>query len=451
MSPPIVLGSCGLAERRCAALSNLVVIGAQWGDEGKGKIVDLLTERFDTVVRYQGGANAGHTVVVRGRQFILHQVPSGIISGAELCVAANGVVVDPASLVAELAELEKKSVRIEGRFALSDRAQIVMPYHGAIDRWNEKRLGDGKIGTTGRGIGPAYETKISRSGLRVGDLLDASSLQGKVKELLDRVNLLIIRFYQEQPFKFDEVYEPLAEAGAKLAPHIRDTADLLHKRIEAGSSVIFEGAQGTMLDIDHGTYPYVTSSNTTVGSVCSGTGVPPKQIHHVLGVSKAYCTRVGRGPFPSEDLGEAGERMREIGGEYGATTGRPRRCGWFDAVAVRYASRINGFDALAITKIDVLDGFAEIPVCIAYEIDGKRIEHVPASAEEYSRYTPIYESLPGWRSKTSGIDSYGKLPDAAKRYLDRLGVLLGVPVAIVSTGRDRRESVIREDIIEKCL
>lgn len=447
----IVIGSSGLSAGRSATLSNLVVLGAQWGDEGKGKIVDLLTDRFDTVVRYQGGANAGHTVVAEGVKYILHQVPSGIINGAGLCVVANGVVVDPTAMVGELLELKQKGIEVDGRFVLSDRAQVVMPYHGELDRLTEMRLGKGSIGTTGKGIGPAYESKISRAGLRVGDLLTNSKLREKVKDLVERANELIVKLYNERPFDVDEVYSPLAAAGEQLAPYITNTADLLHRRIEEGSSIIFEGAQGAMLDIDHGTYPFVTSSNTTVGSVCSGTGVPPKHIHRSLGIAKAYCTRVGKGPFPSEDETEAGEKMREIGGEFGATTGRPRRCGWFDAVSACYAARINGFDAVAITKIDVLDGFSEIQVCIAYELDGKRIEHVPASATEMERCKPIYKSVPGWRDSTSGIDGFDDLPDKAKRYLDYLAGLLGIPVVIISTGPDRRHSAVREDVYRQSL
>ena len=432
-------------------MSNLVVLGAQWGDEGKGKIVDLLTERFDAVVRYQGGANAGHTVVAEGTQYILHQVPSGIINGAGLCIVANGVVVDPTAMVEELLELKQKGIEVDGRFLLSDRAQVVMPYHSELDRLYENRLGKGNIGTTGKGIGPAYESKISRAGLRVGDLLAVATLKEKVRGLVERVNELIVKLYGERPFKVDEIHSPLAKAGKSLAPYIADTAALLHSRIESGSSIIFEGAQGAMLDIDHGTYPFVTSSNTTIGSVCSGTGVPPRHIHRSLGVAKAYCTRVGKGPFPSEDFAEAGERIREIGCEFGATTGRPRRCGWFDAVCARYAARINGFDALAVTKIDVLDSFAEIPVCVAYQLDGKRIDHVPASAAEMERCKPVYETLPGWRASTSGVDGYDNLPEKAKHYLDYLGSLLGLPVAIISTGPDRRHSALREEIYRRSL
>ena len=428
-------------------MPNLVVLGAQWGDEGKGKIVDLLTSRFDAVVRYQGGANAGHTVVADGEKHVLHLVPSGIIGDVGLCIVANGVVVDPIGLVAELDALREKDIGIDGRFFLSDRAQVVMPYHSAVDGWSEERLGKDSIGTTRRGIGPAYESKIARSGLRVGDLLDESSLKGKVDELLERVNELATRLYGAEPFVLDDMLGPFAEAGRRLAPYICDTSDLIMRTIESGKSVIFEGAQGTMLDIDHGSYPYVTSSNTTVGGVCTGTGVPPRYLHSILGVTKAYCTRVGKGPFPSEEHGPTGERIRERGGEYGATTGRPRRCGWFDAVAARYAARINGFDALAVTKIDVLDGLEEVPVCVAYELDGKRIESVPASAEALERCKPVYEVMPGWREETTGVDDYESMPDGAKRYLDYLCGLLDLPLALVATGPDRCETAIREEVM----
>lgn len=430
-------------------MSNLVVLGAQWGDEGKGKLVDLLAPGFDIVVRYQGGANAGHTVVVEGEKYILHQVPSGIIAGAPVSVVANGTVIDPEGLVAELDELQAKGIELDNRFLLSDRAQIVMPYHRSIDLLGEESRGRASIGTTGRGIGPAYESKIAREGLRIGDLRNLKTLRDKVFTCVGRINDLIVSLYSEEPLNAEEIYESLARSSERLTPYISDASQFLFEQASSGKRLIFEGAQGTMLDIDHGTYPYVTSSNTTIGGVIAGTGLPPRFIGSVMGVAKAYCTRVGKGPFPTEEKGSAGEKIREIGAEFGATTGRPRRCGWFDAVAVGYAARVNGFDALAITKLDVLDQSSEIPVCVAYELDGKRVEMVPASVEDYNRCQPVYETVQGWSEDTTGIGSYDELPGGAKRYVDYLSRLLDLPVPIISVGPERSQALIRGELIRE--
>jgi len=428
-------------------MPNLVVLGVQWGDEGKGKIVDLLCERFDAVVRFQGGANAGHTVVVGGEQFILHQAPTGLLRGVGLNVIGNGVVVDPAELLTELGSLEERFGALQGRLAISDRAQLVMPYHRDLDRWSEERRGAASIGTTGKGIGPAYEYKASREGLRVGDLLDPQMLAKKIEGRLARINETVRRLFDADPYDSEKMIRDFIGYGEALAPYVDDTVQLLNRRIAAGDSILFEGAQGTMLDIDHGTYPFVTSSNTTVGGVCAGSGVPPKHIHGVLGVVKVYATRVGEGPFPTEEKGRVGQELRERGGEFGATTGRPRRCGWFDAVAVRRAVQINGIDALAMTKLDVLDRLREIPVCVGYQVGGRAIDGVPATVEEYEKCEPDYERRPGWRSDTSGVSSFEELPEGARNYIDHLSGLVGVPVAIISTGSERSHTILRDDVL----
>lgn len=430
---------------------NLAILGAQWGDEGKGKIIDILSPHYGVVVRFQGGSNAGHTVVADGEQIILHQVPSGIIRGGAVCVIANGVVVEPGELLRELELLESKGIRIEGRFYISERAHLVLPYHSYLDGLEERDRGDGKIGTTGKGIGPAYEFKAARSGLRVGDLLHPDSLISKVERQVDRVNRIIEISGGGDYFDQVEILKLLIEYGARLRDFITDTSKYLFEQIDRGGGILFEGAQGTFLDIDHGTYPYVTSSSTTIGGVCTGTGIPPKHIHRVMGISKAYSTRVGEGPFPTEEPDPIGKLIREQGGEYGATTGRPRRCGWFDAVAARYAMRINGFDAIALTKADVLDGFQEIKVCVAYELAGRKVESIPVTAEGLSRCKPVYETLPGWEKPISGVTDYDQIPEEAKRYIDFLGELLGFPIPIISTGFEREHTVVRKDLLAEII
>ena len=425
---------------------NLCVLGAQWGDEGKGKIVDLLTPQFEIVARYQGGHNAGHTVYVNGQKFVLHLCPSGILHAGVMCLIGNGVVVDPHALFAELDHLGTIGVAVGGRLLVSDKAHLILSYHREIELLAEARRGERKIGTTSRGIGPAYEDKIGRRGVRVGDLADQSSdgpLVGAVRENVAARNRLV----GNTDLKWQDVVADLRKVWTRLQPLVTDVSLYLHRAIAEGRAVMFEGAQGTMLDIDHGTYPFVTSSNATAGGAATGLGVGPRAIQAVLGVAKAYTTRVGAGPLPTELLGEMGERLRETGQEYGASTGRPRRCGWFDAVAVRYAARVNGLDALAITKLDVLDGLPELQVCTAYRCGGSTVTEMPGDTAQLAACEPVYETLPGWTKPTKGITKFGDLPAEAKRYIHRLEEISGVKAAIVSTGSERDHTIVRDDSI----
>ncbi len=424
---------------------NIVVLGAQWGDEGKGKIVDLLAPRFSIVARYQGGHNAGHTVYVRGTKFILRLIPSGILHEGVTCVIGNGVVIDPQALLAEVAELEKHGVRVGKRLVISDRAHLILPYHRELDVLSEARRGERKIGTTSRGIGPAYEDKVARRGIRVGDLQDLDALADAVRHNVDARN----RIVEGKPMDAATVLAELKVQWQQISGWVSDVSLFLSQARADGRSILFEGAQGTLLDIDHGTYPYVTSSNATAGGVCTGLGVGPRTIDGVLGVVKAYTTRVGEGPLVSELHGEPGERLRQKGGEFGAVTGRPRRCGWFDAVAVRYAARINGLDALAITKMDVLDGMDEIPICTAYRYRGRVIDEFPGDIAQLSVCEPVYESMPGWSQPTRGIRAFDELPVDARNYIARLEQVTGVPAAVISTGSEREDTIIRQDSIAK--
>ena len=420
---------------------NIAVLGAQWGDEGKGKIVDLLTPNFSVVGRYQGGHNAGHTVYVRGQKFVLHLIPSGILHAGVSCLIGNGVVVDPAALFAEIDELAGLGISVEGRLFVSDRAHLILPYHRELDVLSEARRGERKIGTTSRGIGPAYEDKIGRRGVRVCDLADTAALADEIRDNVHARNQMI----KDSHLEWRQVYETLLTQGERLKGWTVDGSLFLHQAMREGRRVLFEGAQGTMLDIDHGTYPFVTSSNASIGGVCTGLGVPPQAIGGVLGVAKAYATRVGEGPFVTELHDALGERLRETGHEYGASTGRPRRCGWYDAVAVRYAARVNGIGALALTKLDVLDGLERIQVAVAYRIDGREVHEFPATLPNDSSVEPVYESWPGWTAPTKGVTSYAALPAEAQRYIARLEEVSGVPVGLVSIGSDRDETIIRTD------
>jgi adenylosuccinate synthase len=424
--------------------TNLAVLGAQWGDEGKGKIVDLLTPHFSIVGRYQGGHNAGHTVYVNGTKFILRLIPSGILHPGIICVIGNGVVIDPQALFSEIDELTKNGIAIGDRILVSDKAHLILPYHRDLDLLSEARRGERKIGTTSRGIGPAYEDKIARRGIRVGDLNDPSGLEQNVRDNVTARNRLV----QDNTMDWKPVLSELLRHAERMRPMIRDVSVLLDRAMQAGESILFEGAQGTLLDIDHGTYPYVTSSNASIGGVCTGLGVPPKAIGRVLGVVKAYTTRVGEGPFPTELFGEMGNRLRESGSEYGAVTGRPRRCGWFDAVAVRYAARINGLDALALTKLDVLDGLERIDICTSYRCDGRTISDCPADIRQLAACEPVYESMPGWTTPTARIREFDRLPEAARKYIARLEEVSRVPAAIVSTGSERNDTIMREDLLQ---
>ena len=422
---------------------NLAVLGAQWGDEGKGKIVDLLTPRFDLVARYQGGHNAGHTVYVNGTKFVLRLIPSGILHSGITCVIGNGVVVDPVALFGEIDELVRHGIDVDGRLLVSDKAHLILPYHRDLDLLSEARRGERKIGTTSRGIGPAYEDKIARRGIRVGDLADAAGLAENVRDNVTARNRLV----HDSTMDWKEVLDSLMKQGERLRPMTRDVSLLLSEAMRGGKSILFEGAQGTLLDIDHGTYPYVTSSNASIGGVCTGLGVGPRAINRVLGVVKAYTTRVGEGPLPTELSGEMGDRLRESGNEYGAVTGRPRRCGWYDAVAVRYGVRINGLDALALTKLDVLDGLDTIDVCTAYRCGGRTLTEMPSDLGQLLACEPVYESLPGWSTPTKGVRRFEDLPDNAARYVARLEAITGVPAAIVSTGSERNDTIIREELL----
>ena len=422
---------------------NLVVLGAQWGDEGKGKIVDLLTPHFSIVGRYQGGHNAGHTVYVNGTKFVLRLIPSGILHAGVTCVIGNGVVIDPQALFAEIDELTKNGIDVAGRILVSDKAHLILPYHRDLDLLAEARRGERKIGTTSRGIGPAYEDKIARRGIRVGDLNDPTGLEQNVRDNVTARNRLV----QDNTMDWKPVLAQLLGHAERIRPMMRDVSVLLAQAMAAGQSILFEGAQGTLLDIDHGTYPYVTSSNASVGGVCTGLGIPPRAIGRVLGVAKAYTTRVGEGPLPTELTGEMGNRLRESGNEYGAVTGRPRRCGWYDAVAVRYGVRINGLDALALTKLDVLDGLERIDICTSYRCGGRTLTDFPSDMGQLSACEPVYESMPGWTTPTAGIRQYDQLPDAARKYIARLEEVTGVRAAIVSTGSEREDTILRDDVM----
>jgi adenylosuccinate synthase len=431
------------------AKTNIAVIGSQWGDEGKGKIVDLLTPHFSTVARYQGGHNAGHTVYVNGRKFVLHLIPSGILHPNVTCIIGNGVVIDPLALFKEVDELAQMGVHVDGRLRVSEKAHVILPYHRELDVLSEARRGERKIGTTSRGIGPAYEDKIGRRGIRVCDLLgDPQALAEEVRENVNARNQII----KDSTLDWKPVFDELLRQGERIRPWADDTSLFLHQAIAAGKNVMFEGAQATLLDIDHGTYPFVTSSNASIGGVCTGLGVPASAIGGVLGVAKAYTTRVGEGPLPTELNGELADRLRESGQEYGASTGRPRRCGWYDAVVVRYSARVNGLDAVALTKLDVLDGLPEIRLCTGYKTSTGLVTEFPADLRVLASAEPIYDTLPGWTSPTKGITAFDQLPAEAQRYIRRLEETSGVECAIVSTGSDRTDTIVRRgSVVERWL
>jgi adenylosuccinate synthase len=416
----------------------VVVVGAQWGDEGKGKLVDVLAERAQLVVRYQGGANAGHTVVIGDSQFILRQIPSGILHPNVTCIVGNGVVLDPETLFGELDQLAARGIDTTGRFFVSDRAHLVLPYHKLLDAASEKSQ---KLGTTGRGIGPAYEDKYGRRGMRLTDLRRLECARTMLADRVRRANRLLEMMGSSERASLDEHVALLEKLAPRLLPLTADTGLLVHRAVRSGRRVLLEGAQGALLDVDHGTYPFVTSSNTTAGGAAVGAGIGPTAIDGVLGVVKAYTTRVGNGPLPTEAEPPFGERLRELGGEFGAVTGRPRRCGWFDATVVRYATRVNGLTGLAVTKLDVLDSFAEVPICSAYRLDGESCAEMPAEVEALGRVQPIYEVHAGWRQPTGDARRLADLPAAARVYLDRLQTLIDVPVRYVSVGT-RRDQII---------
>ena len=425
-------------------MSTLVILGTQWGDEGKGKIVDLLTSRADVVIRFQGGANAGHTLKVAGEQIIVHLIPSGILYPDIVNIIANGVVMDPAVVLEEKQELRSRGhFSKDSQLLISEKAQVIMPYHKLIDLGREEFLGSSKIGTTGRGIGPAYEDKASRMGIRAGDLLRPDWLRKRIAAALEEKNFLIEKRFKKAPLDLDQVVEQYLDYGSQLAPHITETTSIIYSRISSGSNVLFEGAQGTLLDIDHGTYPFVTSSNVVAGNACSGSGVGPGAIEKVWGVAKAYTTRVGEGGFPTELNNELGEELRQKGGEYGATTGRPRRCGWLDMVVVNHSIRLNGLTGIALTKMDVLTGVSPIRIATAYELDGKVTDKIPSNIEDLGRVVPVYREVKGWTEPLNECRSFDDLPKSARDFVETVEHLSGVPVTLVSIGPGREQSILR--------
>jgi len=423
-------------------MPNIVVVGAQWGDEGKGKVVDLLAPCVDVVVRYQGGNNAGHTVVVGKDKFVLQTIPAGILHPNVRCVVGCGVVVDPASLIEEMESRGQRGVSLDGNLYISKNAHLIMPYHPALDRASESQAGRRRIGTTGKGVGPAYTDKAARVGIRMADLLDEGLFREKLEANVFQKNRLLREIYDAETFTVEGILNSYLRYAGWLAPYITDTALLLSRWIDAGKSVLFEGAQGTLLDLDHGTYPFITSSSTTAGGAATGTGVPPTKLDGVLGIAKAYCTRVGGGPFPTELDGELADLLRERGNEYGAVTGRRRRCGWADAIALRYAARINGFDTIALTKLDVLDTCETVKVCVGYQYRGEVLTDFPEEERIWREAEPVYEEMSGWRTETHGLCDEAQLPSKAREYLDRLSELIGVPFSLVSTGAVRDETIL---------
>jgi adenylosuccinate synthase len=424
-------------------MANIAIIGAQWGDEGKGKIVDLFTEHADIIVRFQGGNNAGHTVVVDGHKTVLHLVPSGALHAQKLCVIGNGVVVDPEVLVAEIDGLKQNGCLMDDSLLrVSEEAHLIMPYHKAIDQARERLRGKGKIGTTGRGIGPAYEDKVARVGIRFIDLLEEDTFRNKLMRNIEEKNIYLKAILKEKTLEFSAIHDSYAHYREQLKRYVTNTSLLLDRQIGAGKKVMFEGAQGTLLDVDHGTYPYVTSSNTTIGGVCSGAGIGPQHIHQIIGISKAYTTRVGSGPFPTELNGVEGETLKREGDEFGATTGRPRRCGWFDAVGVRHAVRINGITGIALTKLDVLTGFKKIPICTAYRCNGEIHQEFPSSSKMVAHAEPVLEEMNGWTEPISAVRKFSALPSNAQNYVRRLEKILATEVILVSVGPGREQTIM---------
>ena len=420
-------------------MTSVVVVGAQWGDEGKGKIVDLLTRYADLVVRFQGGNNAGHTIILKGEKFVFHLIPSGILYRNKKCMIGNGVVLDPAVLIGEIEAVKKRGYfKDDSQLMISEEAHLILPYHRRIDSAREKIF---KIGTTGRGIGPAYEDKVARCGIRMGDLMDEKVFREKLEANLVQKNAYLTQVLREAGFEFSEIFDEYLQYKRRLEKYVTNVSIALHSAIERGRNVLFEGAQGALLDLDHGTYPYVTASNTLAGNACAGSGIGPTMIHSVIGVAKAYTTRVGEGPFPTELQDEWGEKIRERGGEYGATTGRPRRCGWFDAVVVNHAVRVNGIRKIVMTKLDVLNDFDTIKVCVGYRVDGKVFHHVPSNLEILKRSEPVYEELKGWGTEIKEARNYRDLPPNARRYLRRIQELIHTKISMISVGSERDETV----------
>jgi adenylosuccinate synthase len=420
-------------------MASIVIVGAQWGDEGKGKIVDLLTQYADIVVRFQGGNNAGHTIVLKGEKFVFHLMPSGILYQDKKCMIGNGVVLDPAVLIEEILEIRRRGYfKDDSQLMISEETHLILPYHRKIDVARERIF---KIGTTGRGIGPAYEDKVARCGIRVVDLLDEKVFRKKLEQNLFQKNIYLVEVLREKGFEFSEILDEYLYFREQIGKYVKDTSLVLYEEIRRGKNILFEGAQGALLDVDHGTYPYVTASNTVAGNACAGSGIGPTMIDSVIGVAKAYTTRVGEGPFPTELKDEVGEKIRERGGEYGATTGRPRRCGWFDAVVVNHSIRINGINRVAITKLDVLNDFERIKICAAYRLNGKVYHHVPSNLEMLKQSEPVYEELDGWKSEIKGAKTFLDLPANAQRYIRRIEELIHTKVAMISVGSERTETI----------
>lgn len=423
-------------------MSARVVVGAQWGDEGKGKIVDLLSKNVDYVVRYQGGANAGHTLKFDDTKIVLHLIPSGIFNGTAKCIIGNGVVIDPEELLMEIETVEEMGIGLQDRLIISNAAHIILPYHKKLDKLKEKHRGDSAIGTTGRGIGPAYVGKISRVGIRAADLFHSEVLKNKIASNLKDINEALVHIYKEDPLSADKISEKLLQQAERLKPYINQTSTMLHQALQAKDHILLEGAQGSLLDIDHGSYPFVTSSSPTAGGACTGAGIPPAAIDHVMGITKAYCTRVGNGPFPTELEDEMGKKLRKEGQEYGATTGRPRRCGWIDLVALKYAVRISGIDELALTKLDVLNDFEQFSLCTGYSLNGSQTDIYPVSLYDLENVKPVYETMPGWDSDIKKCSSMNELPSEAAKYLQFIQDYLQVQIKILSTGPKRSETII---------
>lgn len=425
--------------------NNVVVIGSQWGDEGKGKIVDLLTENIDAVVRFQGGHNAGHTVVIEGEKTVLHLIPSGMLRDNVTCMIGNGVVLSPAALIEEIEMLEDNGISVRDKLFISEACTLILPYHIKLDQAREQAKGKAAIGTTGRGIGPAYEDKVARRGLRAGDLLFPERLAEKLEEVLDYHNFSLQNYFKTETLDYQALLDEALAHAEVIGPMLADVTEMLYQIKLNNGKILFEGAQGTLLDIDHGTYPFVTSSNTTAGCAATGSGVGPLNFDYVLSITKAYTTRVGSGPFPTELFDDMGQMLRDKGNEYGATTGRPRRCGWFDAVSVRRSVQLNSITGLCITKLDVLDGLESVQICNAYELDGETRHTPPVGADAYERCQPVYEEMPGWQESTVGAKHYDDLPENAKNYLTRLQELCETPIAVISTGPDRAETIVLND------
>jgi adenylosuccinate synthase len=420
-------------------MASVVIVGAQWGDEGKGKIVDLLTRYADLVVRFQGGSNAGHTIVLKGEKFVFHLIPSGILYRSKKCMIGSGVVLDPAVLIEEMDEIKGRGYfKDDSQLMISEETHLILPYHRRIDVAREKTF---KIGTTGRGIGPAYEDKVARCGIRLVDLMDEKVFREKLESNLIQKNAYLTEILNEKGFEFSEIFDEYLQYKNRLEKYVKNTSVILHEEIKKGKHVLFEGAQGALLDVDHGTYPFVTASSTVAGNACAGSGIGPTMINSVIGVAKAYTTRVGEGPFPTELRDELGEKIRQKGGEYGATTGRPRRCGWFDAVVVNHSIRVNGIREMVITKLDVLNDFDAIKICVGYRADGKVFQHIPSNLEVLKRSEPVYEELRGWKTEIKGARDFKDLPSNAKRYLRRIEELIHTKITMISVGSERSETV----------